>query len=344
MKVLHLNLPPVPPELARQLLAPLGAELVVAECQTGEAVVEVARDVDAIIGAAVGKLFTAEVVGQLDRCRIVSLWSGSTDYLALDTFTAKGITVSFAADACTEEVADHGMAMMLALGRKLFLWDRIMREKEARYAGPTGKEHDDVIDLARPINRLSTRTVGCIGFGRAGVALATRCRGFGMRFIAHDPFLPVGAGAALGVELLSKEEVLAQSDFLHLYVPMKADTEHIIGEAELALMKPTSYLVNTSARAAVIDEAALLAALEGGRLAGAALDNLTMTLEEGAARNPLLDRDDVILSPHISHVSDESYDTMRHRVCEDVVRYFGGEWPALVANPAVREIVGTPPG
>jgi D-3-phosphoglycerate dehydrogenase len=157
-----------------------------------------------------------------------------------------------------------------------------------------------------------------------------------MRFLAHDPFIPQDAGAALGVELTTKDRVLSESDFIHLYVPMKGDTKHIIGEDELGLMKPTAYLVNSSARATVIDEVALYAALTSGRLAGAGLDNLEMDAERP---NPLLALDTVLLSPHIAHVSDEAYATMRERVCDDVVLFLTGHWPALVANPEVKQFV-----
>lgn len=331
MKVLHLNLPPVPVELARELLAPLGAEVVAVQSTDEAELVEAGRDADAVIGAALGRVCTPAVLDAWTRCRIVSLWSGSTDYLVPDDFTARGIAVAFSADACTDEVADHGMAMMLALGRKLFHWDHAMRERKGDYV-----PHDPIIEEAGPLPRLRGRTVGCIGLGRAGLALAARTRPFGMRFVAHDPFVPPGTGSDLGVELMSKERVLAESDFLHLYVPMKGDTEHLVGAEELARMKPTAYLVNTSARAAVIDETALLDALAGGRLAGAGLDNLTMV--EGTV-NPLLARRDVILSPHISHVSDQSYRSMQERVCGDVVRFFGGDWPELLANPAVQDRV-----
>jgi D-3-phosphoglycerate dehydrogenase len=346
MKVLHLNLPPVPVELARERLAPLGAELVVAETREGDDFLAVAHDVDAIITAGVGRLLTPELIAGLERCRHVSLWSGSTDSIDLAPFTEHRICVSFAADACTDEVADHGMAMMLALGRKLFHFDRVMRERDGIYV-----PHDPIIDEAKPMPRLSTLTVGSIGFGRAGLALATRTKGFGMRFLAYDPFIPPGTGADLGVELTTMERVLAESDFLHLYVPMKEDTFHLIGTEQLRQMKPTAYLVNVSARSAVIDETALLAALTDGTIAGAGLDNLDMPegidLEKGVATgaaNPILALDNVILSPHISHVSDDSYRTMQHRVCDDVVGFFNGQWPALVANPAVKELIGTPPG
>ncbi len=342
MKVLHLNLPPVPPELARERLAPLGAELVVAESRSGDDVLEVARDADAIITAGIGRLLTPELVAGLERCRHVSIWSGSTDYLDLEPFTEHSICVSFAADECTDEVADHGMAMMLALGRKLFHFDRVMRDLKGVYV-----PHDPIIDAAKPMPRLSTLTVGSIGFGRAGYALATRTAGFGMRFLAYDPFVPPGTGSNLGVELTSMERVLAESDFVHIYVPMKEDTFHIVGADQLKQMKPTAYLVNSSARSTVIDEVALLEALTTGTIAGAGLDNLDMAeIVEGQERevNPILALDNVILSPHIAHVSDDAYRNMQYRVCDDVVGFFNGVWPRLVANPAVKEKIGTPPG
>jgi D-3-phosphoglycerate dehydrogenase / 2-oxoglutarate reductase len=327
--IVHVNVPPVGPELARELLEGLDAELVAGSASTEEEMVALARGADAIIGAGVGRLLTRQGLAELDRCRIVSIWAGSTDYIDLPAFTEHGICVSFAADECTEEVADHGMALMLALGRKLFYFDRVMHERKGQYT-----PHDDIIDAARPLPRLSGLTVGCIGLGRAGLALASRSRGFGMRFVAHDPFVPEGTGRELGVELLGMEEVLSEADFLHLYVPMKSDTFHIIGEEQLARMKPTAYLINSSARAQVIDETALLSALTEGRLAGAGLDNLEMTPD---VVNPLLSLDNVIVTPHISHVSDESYAAMQRRVCQDVVGFFNGQWPRLVANPEVMK-------
>ncbi|HEY3942202.1 MAG TPA: C-terminal binding protein [Acidimicrobiales bacterium] len=330
-KIVHVNMPPVSVEMANELLDGFDAELVGASATTEEELVEAARDADAIIGAGMGRLLTRDGLAQLTRCRIVSLWAGSTDFIDLPAFTEHKICVSFAADECTEEVADHGMAMMLAVGRKLFYFDRVMRERKGHYV-----PHDDIIDAARPIPRLSGLTVGSIGLGRAGLALAARSRPFGMRFVAFDPFVAPDTGKDLGVVLTSMEEVLRQADFLHLYVPMKKDTVHIIGAAQLAQMKPTAYLINSSARSQVIDEAALLEALTSGKLAGAALDNLDMKPDE---TNPLLQVENLIVTPHISHVSDESYAAMQRRVCQDVVGFFNGQWPKLVANPEIKTLV-----
>jgi len=331
-RVIHLNLPPVSPELARELLQPIGAEVVVVECTTEEEVVRAAADADAIIGAAIGRLLTRDVLSRLTRCRIVSLWSGSTDYLDLDAFTDHSVCVCFGADACTEEVADHGMALMLAAGRRLHFLDSFVRKTEGRW-----ESHDDVVAAALPMPRLATTTVGTLGFGRVGAALARRAQGFGMRFLAYDPYIPADSGRQWNVELTSKERVLGEADYIHICVPMKDDTVRIVGEEELRQMKPTAWLVNASSRATVIDEKALVAALGAGRLGGAALDNLGRDPDHPDARNPLLDLPNVLLTPHISHVSDQSYAAMLRRVCDDVVDFFNGRWPQLVANPAVKQ-------
>lgn len=330
-KILHVNMSPLSVQATRDLLAGLDAEVVAATARTEEELVAAAQDAEAIMGTSVGRLLTREGLAQLPECRIVSIWAGGTDFIDLQAFTDHGVCVSFAADECTEEVADHGMAMMLALGRKLVYFDRVMRERKGIYV-----PHEDIVEAAKPLPRLSGLTVGCIGLGRAGLALAHRARAFGMRFVAFDPFVPAGTGRDLGVELTTMDEVLAQADFLHLYVPMKADTVHIIGQPQLARMKPTAYLINSSARAQVIDEEALFEALTTGRLAGAGLDNLEMKPDPG---NPLLALDNVIVTPHISHVSDESYAAMQRRICEDVVGFFHGRWPRLVANPDVMKQV-----
>ena len=333
LKVVHLNLGPVDPEFARQILQQIDAEMVVAQCKTEEEVVQVATDADAIIGPGVGRLLTRKGMEALKRCRLVSIWAGSNDFIDLDAFTDHGICVAYAPDASTEEVANHSMAMMLALNRKLFFYDRFLRDRKGHWRGD---EHDDIIDLGKPYPRLSDLTVGCIGFGRAGRALAKRSHAFGMRFLAYDPYIAQENNADLGAELTSLDRMLSESDFVHIFVPMTNETRQIVGAAELAKMKPTAYLINSSARSTVIDEPALYAALAAGKLSGAGLDNLE---QKPDTENPLLSLPNVIVSPHIAHVSDASYIAMQRRVCEDVVRFFTGEWPVLVANPAVKEKV-----
>lgn len=333
VKVALVDLGPIAPAIVERILAPIGATVAVTTSRDEADVIAIAHDADAIIGPVLGTILTPAGLDQLERCRVVSIWAGSTDFLDADSYTQRGIAVCFAADASTEEIANHGMALMLAVNRKLFFYDGYFRER----GGHLG-DHNDVVAAGRPYPRLSNLTAGTIGLGRAGLALAARVRPFGMRFLAHDPFVLPGAGNELGVELVSKERLLAESDFVHIHLPMKADTQKIIGASELALMKPSAYLVNCAARSGFIDEPALVAALQEGRLAGAALDNLDPV--EGG--NPLLGFPNVIVTPHIAHVSDESYEQMIVRACDDVRRFFTGEWPPLLANPRIKELVRLP--
>ena len=327
-KVVQLNLNPVDPQTAQGIFREIDAELVVAECSTEDEVIQVAHDADAIIRA--GGLLTRRVLESLERCRIISCYAVDIDGIDLAAATERGICVSYAVDATTEEVSDHAMAMMLGLARKLFFYDKVVR------AGGWLNDHKAMVEMGRPMFRLSTVTVGSIGFGRAAQALARKCQGFRMRFLAYDPNKPHGLNHELGVELTSLDRVLEESDFLHMNVPLTEETRHMIGAEQLKRMKPTAYLINCTARGAIIDEEALDTALTEGWIAGAGLDNLE---KRPPKPNPLLKLDNALITPHVCHVSDTSYDEMEQRVCREVVGFFQGEWPPLVVNPQVKERV-----
>ncbi|MCZ6789234.1 MAG: C-terminal binding protein [Chloroflexi bacterium] len=327
-KVVQLNLNPVDPQIAQGIFREIDAELVVADCETEDEVIKVAHDADAIIRA--GGPLTRRVLESLERCRIISCYAIDIDGIDMDAATERGICVSYAVDATTEEVSDHAMAMMLGLARKLFFYDSVVR------AGQWRNDHKAMVEMGRPMFRMSTVTVGSIGFGRAAQALARKCQGFRMRFLAYDPNKPEGFNDELGVELTSLDRVLEESDFLHLNVPLTEKTRHMIGAEQLKRMKPTAYLINCTARGAIIDEEALHTALTKGWIAGAALDMLSKMPPHPS---PLFNLDNALITPHMCHVSDTSYDEMEQRVCREVVGFFRGEWPPIVVNPQVKERV-----
>ena len=327
-KVVQLNLNPVDPQIAQGIFREIDAELVVADCETEDEVIKVAHDADAIIRA--GGPLTRRVLESLERCRIISCYAIDIDGIDMDAATERGICVSYAVDATTEEVSDHAMAMMLGLARKLFFYDSVVR------AGRWRNDHKAMVEMGRPMFRMSTVTVGSIGFGRAAQALARKCQGFRMRFLAYDPNKPESFNDELGVELTSLDRVLEESDFLHLNVPLTEKTRHMIGAEQLKRMKPTAYLINCTARGAIIDEEALHTALTEGWIAGAALDMLSKMPPHPS---PLFNLDNALITPHMCHVSDTSYDEMEQRVCREVVGFFRGEWPPIVVNPQVKERV-----
>ncbi|MBI2166457.1 MAG: C-terminal binding protein [Chloroflexi bacterium] len=332
LKVVHLNMKPVDPETSRRILGQIGAQVVVAECETEEQVIQVCRDADAIM--RVGGSLSRKVIESLERCRIISCYAVDIDGLDVAAATEKGIVVTFAPDSSTEEVSDHAMAFMLALGRKLFFYDRVVR------AHQWGEDHTAIVRMGRPMPRLRGLTVGSIGLGRAGLALARKVQAFGMRFLAYDPYIKPDAGRELGVETADLDRVLRESDFLHLNIPLNKETHHFVDAPKLRKMKATAYLINSTARGQIIDEEALYKALKEKWIAGAALDNLEKRPLE---QNPLLKLDNVILTPHVCHISDTSYEDLARRVSEDVVRFFKGEWPPVVVNPKVKEKVRLQP-
>jgi len=202
----------------------------------------------------------AAVIARLARCR--ALIRNGTGYDSVDTAAAaaRGIPVCNVPDYGTEEVADHAMALTLALCRQLFPLDA-----EAKRLGWQ-------IKVAEKMRRLRTRQFGLIGLGRIGTAAALRAKAFGFRVVFHDPYLAPGAHKALGIErAASLDELLRASDVVSVHCPLTGETRGMIGAREIALLKPTSFLVNT-ARGDIVQKAPLLAALREGRLAGAGLD------------------------------------------------------------------------
>ena len=203
---------------------------------------------------------TAEVIASLANCRV--LIRNGVGYDSVDTGAAarRGIPVCNVPDYGTEEVADHTIALTLALCRQLFPLDA-----EAKRLGWR-------IEVAPKLRRLSSLTFGLIGLGRIGTATALRAKALGFRVIFHDPFLANGAHKALGIQRAnSLEELLEQTDVLSLHCPSSPATRGMIGDAELARLRPTSFLVNT-ARGDLVQKEPLFRALREGRLAGAGLD------------------------------------------------------------------------
>jgi phosphoglycerate dehydrogenase-like enzyme len=242
--------------------------------------------------------------------------------------TARGIPVLTTPARNADSVADFALGLMLALCRNINRAERHLRQKgwmvgnEIPYFHFRGPE-------------LGGRTLGLIGCGAIGRALAGRARGFDMRVLVYDPYLDPAALGDLG-QLVSLETVLAEADFLSLHVPLNSETKGMLGAEELALVKPTAYLINT-ARAAVIDEEALFTALESGRLAGAALD---VFWDEPKIADRWFSLDNVLLTPHLGGAADEVKAHQSSMIVEDLGLLQAGGTPARLANPEVLSGTG----
>jgi D-3-phosphoglycerate dehydrogenase / 2-oxoglutarate reductase len=293
-------------------------ELRVLACRTPEEVAAQAGGADVLINQYVP--ITAAVLDALPRCRLVVRYGVGVDNVDLQAATERGVWVANVPDYGRDEVADHTLALALALLRGVVALDRSVRDGTWD------------LDPARPLRRLATLTWGVVGCGAIGTAVAGRAAGLGMRVLGYD--LPTVRSEA-PIERVPLEELLEEADLVSLHAALTPDTRHLVGAAALARMRPTAHLVNT-ARGGLVEEAALLAALDDGALAGAALDVLEREppdeLGWRLARHPR-----VVATPHAAWYSEEAFHTLKSEVAREALRVLGGGAPRSPVNtPAAR--------
>jgi D-3-phosphoglycerate dehydrogenase len=278
-----------------------------------------AADCDALLNTYAGPI-TADVMAKMPRCKIIARYGIGVDTIDLAAATEAGIIVTNNPTYCIEEVAEHAMAMMLSCARRIAFYDRRVRAGE--WSVPPGK----------PIFRLAGRTLGLIGFGNIARQVAVRAAAFGMRILFGDPFVAPGQYAVPG-EKCDLDALLRESDFVSVHPPLTAETRGLIGDRALGLMKPGAVLVN-AARGPIVDTAALVRALDAGRIAGCALD--TTDPEPLPDPHPLRGRDNVIITPHAAWYSEEAMVGLQAGAPAEVRRVLTGQWPVHVVNPAVK--------
>lgn len=259
---------------------------------------------------------TRRVLEQLPRCRIVARYGVGVDTIDLQAAADRKIIVSNVPDYGTNEVSDHALGLMLCLTRKL------------AYASSLVKGGQWDFRLLQPVRRHQVQTVGIIGVGRIGGAMARKTHALGMRVLGCDPYLSADQVPPF-VTLVSLPELLAQSDVVSVHCPLTDETRNLIDDAALARMKPTAYLINT-ARGSIVDETALERRLSAGRLAGAALDVLAR--EPGTPDHPLFRHDNFLCTPHMAWHSDEAAQELKRKAAEEVRRVLRGEPPLYQVN------------
>jgi D-3-phosphoglycerate dehydrogenase / 2-oxoglutarate reductase len=271
------------------------------------------------------------VVSQLRNVRFVLRPYVGFDDIDVDGLTEQGILFANVPDAFIQEVADHTLALILACNRKLLPTDAFVRRGAWSAGAPNRSD-------SAPIRRISTLTLGLVGFGNIARLVAERAQPFGFRIIAADPYVSAETAANLGVELVALERVMAESDILSVHVLLNRDTRHLINRERLALMKPDAMLVNTS-RGPIVDELALIDALSAGRLAGAGLD--VFEVEPVRADNPLLAMPNVILTSHIASYSEEGDVAHHQRTLQILGQVIGGSLPErkVVINKALYDML-----
>jgi D-3-phosphoglycerate dehydrogenase / 2-oxoglutarate reductase len=302
-------------DATRELLRPFDITLSVYQCRSEDDVMRATKNAVAVLVnlAPIGR----DVIQQMSRCKIIARYGAGYDNVDIREAKARGIYVTNVPAGSTDEVADHTLAVMLSLLRKI---------PQARELTRQG-----VWDATQvmPLPRLRGLRLGLVGFGRIARAVAERALSFGMRVMASDPCVDDAVFESAQVAKVSLDDLLSMASVVSIHAPLNEATRHLIGRAELNRMKPDAYLINTS-RGSLIDEQALIEALEHGRLAGAALD--VLEVEPPAATNRLLALEQVIVTCHCAGYSTEQQRMSQSAAAEQVVAVLEGRRPSHTVN------------
>jgi D-3-phosphoglycerate dehydrogenase len=273
------------------------------------ALVAACRDADAILTDYVP--FDRAVIGELARCRIVSVAATGWDCVDVEAAAARGIRVAAVGEYCTDEVADHTLALVLASERRLRHYDRQVQSA-----------HDWRWDGVRGLRRLAGLTLGIVGFGRIGRAVCRRARGFGLSVLAADPRVTADVVRHHGAEPATLDDLLGLADILTLHCNLEPGSRGLLDGRAFAKMKRKPLLVNV-ARGALVVEADLAEALDRGLLRGAALDVLAEDSPD-LRHHPLAGRDDVLLTPHVAFYSETALEDLRRISAANIAAFLDG--------------------
>ena len=308
----------------------LGAGLVTLPCSTEDDIITAAQDADAVV--VLMQPYTRRVIEHLAKCRMIYNAGTGFDGIDLAAATEAGICVAYPENYCTEEVAEHAIALVLACARKITRLDRVVRE--GKWASFEKREIRN--NILPPMFQVRGQTLGIIGLGRIGKAIAVLGKGLGLKVIAVDPYIPRDAFQSVGAVPVTLGELLEQSDFVVIQASYSPEVEHMIGLEQLKQMKPTAYLINT-ARGGFIDQAALYTALSEGIIAGTALDVVEEEPDGIGADHPLLTLDNVMVTAHSAYYSEEASVRYKERMLEAIASVMKGDLPQWVANPEVKD-------
>ncbi len=319
-----------PSEATRRVIRDAGFDLVERACETERQVIEAASDADAAL-IAIRPLTNRHILESLPKLKMVGRHGVGVDSVDLDAATELGIMVCNTPGMNTSEVADHAMALLLSVNRRIPWLNAGVKR------GLWGDMMGDLNVQIPQLLRIAGGIVGILGFGNIGRAFATRVRGFGpARIVAYDPYVPQTTGDLYGVKMVEFDELLSTSDFVSAHTPLNEETHHILDAAAFRKMKSTAVVINTS-RGPVIDEAGLHEALTRGYIAGAGID--VTEVEPLDNESPLTKLDNLIITPHFAGYSEFSATVGSTWWAENVVRVLTGVPPLGLANPDVIKTI-----
>ena len=301
----------------RATLAAVGAEMIAVPLSDRERLLSLLPEADGLLGVS---SIDADMLSRMVKARGIVTISHGYNHIDLDAASEMGIPVSNLF-FCHREVANHTIMFLLAATRKLILLHNLLKQGQWRR------------DLQPPVAPLYGETIGIIGFGHIGQEVAKRARALEMKIVAFDPVARPEKAAELGVELTDLDDLLGRADYVTLHAPSNPATRQTLNERTLALMKPSAWVFNT-ARGDLIDEKALYQALVEKRIAGAGLD--TFEVEPTPPDNPILQLDNVIVTPHAAGFSDEAVRSGQRDGAKVMAALLTGTFPENICNPEVR--------
>jgi len=301
----------------RRAVEAAGGELVVGQAANEQQAAEICKDADGVLTARAP--ITRRVIESMAKCRVIVRYGIGVETVDIPAATGRGIMVANVPDYCVDEVSDHALALLLMLSRRVMPAMALAREEKW------------LIAKMPILHRLRGQTCGLVGCGQIGSLLVVKVAALGMRPLIYDPYLHETKSREMGAELVSFERLLAESDFISLHAPLNEKTRHLFSEAAFGKMKRTAYIVNT-ARGGLIDETALMAALDAGEIAGAAVDVLESETAVTPARTALANHAKVIVTPHTAWLSEESRASLQGKAVAQVLAGVRGERPYGLVN------------
>ncbi|HBE78176.1 MAG TPA: hydroxyacid dehydrogenase [Firmicutes bacterium] len=303
-------------------------ELVELEDTSPEAIIHVSKDADVLL-VTVAKI-GRDVISNLQKCKVICRYGVGTDKIDLEAATERGIIVVNVPDFCLNEMAEHTMALLLSLARRLPDMNQKMISGEWNTARLSAMEN---------VSRIAGKKLGLIGFGNIAREVAKRAQAFNMKIVDYHRNVNPEIEKSFGVEPVSLEKLLQESDYVVILIPLSPQTRHLISERELKMMKKSAILINM-ARGLIVDELALARALKEKWIAGAGIDvygHLDVFKEpQGPVESPFFGLENVILTPHVGAISLEAIHECPEKGIAEVRGILQGIWPKNCVNPDVK--------
>jgi D-3-phosphoglycerate dehydrogenase / 2-oxoglutarate reductase len=301
----------------RRAVEAAGGTLVAGQAVNEEQVAELCRDADGVLNARAP--VTRRAIAAMERCRVIVRYGIGVDTIDVPAATERGIYVANVPDYCLDEVSDHALTLLMMLSRQMVPAISLARE--------------DTWAVAKmpALQRLRGQTCGLFGCGRIGSLLAGKVSALGMSVIIHDPYLSDARAREMGADRVSFDELLARADFISLHAPLTDETRHLFGAAAFAKMKKNASVINT-ARGGLIDETALIAALDAGQIFAAGLDVVESETSVTPVRTALVRHPKIVVTAHTAWLSQQARALLQLRAIEQVLACLKGETPYGLIN------------